>query len=332
MFRQGSKIRSLLINLGLVSVSLALMLCVGEAAVRIAYPQLANYNLEMWRYSSELKQPLDRKDLPFLHYPNREGNYYGVNIKTNSEGLRDVEHVRGKRADKTRVVMIGDSFMLGWGVRAEDGIPDNLARMLNRDGDRYEVINLGVGNYNTTMEADLFEWKGLAFHPDIAVLLFFVNDSEPVPRVSWLSRIVRKRSYLLAFLFDRYVALRPLLDRDFRWQTYYASLYAPDAPALEENRAAVRHIAELCRKNNVRLLIANYPELHELKNYPFPQATEHIRSLAAESQVPFVDLLPSFAPHAPESLWVSDEDTHGNALACRIAAQGIYEALRADPK
>jgi lysophospholipase L1-like esterase len=332
MFRKGSDIRNILVNLGLVLASLALVLGVGEIGVRIAYPRLADYNLEMWRYSSELKQPLERKNLPFLHYPNREGQYYGVSIKTNSEGLRDVEHDHEKPADKTRVVMIGDSFMLGWGVRAEDDIPSNLSRMLNRDGDRYEVINLGVGNYNSTMEADLFEWKGLAFHPDIAVLLYFVNDPEPVPRVSWSSRIVRKRSYLLAFLFDRYVALRPLLDRNFRWQEYYTSLYAPDTPALEENRAALRHLVDLCKKNNIRLLIANYPELHELKNYPFPQATEYIRSLAAESQVPFVDLLPAFAPHAPESLWVSNEDTHGNALACQIAAQGIYEALKSDPK
>jgi len=328
MFGKGSKSRNLLINLGLFLFSLALMLGLGEACVRIAYPRLADYNLEMWRYSSELKQPLDRKNLPFLHYPNREGRYYGVDIKTNSEGLRDVEHTHDKPSDKTRIAMIGDSFMLGWGVPKDDDISSNLARLLNKDGDRYELINLGVGNYNTTMEGDLFEWKGLAFHPDIAVLLYFVNDAEPVPRVSWLIRAIRTRSYLMAFLFDQYVAFRPRLDRNFQWQTYYSSLYAPDAPALEENRTAVRHIAELCRKNHIKLLVANYPELHELKNYPFPQATEHIRALAADCQVPFVDLLPDFASHSPESLWVSNEDTHGNALACQIAAQGIYRALK----
>lgn len=295
--------------------------------MRVAYPWLSDYNLEMWRYSSEMKQPLDRKNLPFLHYPNREGRYYGVSIKTNSEGLRDAEHSHEKPAGRTRVLMLGDSFVLGWGVAEEDGIPRNLDRMLNRDGNAYEVINMGVGNYNTAMEADLFEWKGLAFHPDIVVLVYFVNDPEPIPRISWLSRVIRKRSYLLAFLFDRYVALRPVLDRNFRWQEYYASLYASTAPALEENRSAARHLAELCRKNDIQLLIASYPELHSLKSYPFPEATGYVRSLAAECGAQFVDLLPSFASHDPETLWVSNEDTHGNALACRIAAEAIHQAL-----
>jgi lysophospholipase L1-like esterase len=304
------------------------VLVVGEVAVRIAYPRLADYNLEMWRYSADLKQPLDRKSLPFFHFPNREGRYYGVNIKTNAEGFRSAECSREKPAGKTRILMLGDSLTLGWGVPAEETIPSNLDRLLNGEGG-YDIINMGVGNYNTTMETDLFEWKGLALHPDVAILVYYVNDTEPVPHYSRIACAVRKRSYLLAFLFDRYVVLRPRFDRSFRWLDYYASLYAPNAPGLAENRAAIKHLAELCQKNKVQLLIASYPELHELKNYPLPVATEHIRSMAAECQVPFVDLLPTMAQHDPKTLWVSDEDTHGNGLACRIAAQTISEALRA---
>jgi hypothetical protein len=282
-------------NAGLVVLSVALVLCVAELGIRIAYSRLANYNLEMWRYGAELKQPLDRKDLPFLHFPNRQGRYYGVGIKTNSAGFRDAEYTREKPAGKKRILVLGDSLVMGWGVRAEDSIPKDLERLMNKEGKPYEVINMGVGNYNTTMEADLFEWKGLAFQPDIVVLVYFVNDPEPVPRLSRLSHAVRTRSYLLAFLFDRYVALRPHVDKNLRWFDYYASLYAPNAPGLAENRTAIKHLADLCRLKKIQLLIASYPELHELRNYPFPQAREYIRSMAAECQVPFVDLLPAFA-------------------------------------
>lgn len=315
------------INAGLVFFSLALVLGSLELGIRVFYPRFANYNLEMWRYSAELKERLPRPNLPFFHFPNRQGQFYGVDIKTNSVGFRDNEYAQAKPADTKRILVLGDSIAMGWGVRAEESIPKDLERLLNASGKRCEVINTGVGNYNTSMETDLFEWKGLAFHPDIVVLVFFINDAEPIPRLTKLAHTIRERSYLLAFLFDRYVALHPRFDKNFRWSDYYASLYAPDAPGLAENRVAIKHLVELCRQNKIQLLIANYPELHELRNYPFPQASEYIRSMAMEYQVPFVDLLPALVPYEPQKLWVSNEDTHGNGLASQIAAQAICDAL-----
>jgi len=179
------------------------------------------------------------------------------------------------------------------------------------------------------MEVELFKQRGLALKPDVVFLFYFVNDAEPTPRLSWLGYQVERRSYLLAFLFDRYCRFRPLVDSALNWKQYYASLYAPDAGALAMNRQSLKEMAGLCKANGIQLVVVNYPDLHAIENYPFPQITDYIRGVATEAGAPFVDLLPALKVHEPSSLWVSREDTHGNAVVNDIAAQVLYDFLAA---
>ncbi len=318
------------INAALITLSVTLALALAELAVRAFYPRFANYNLEMWRYFATLKEPLPDKDLPFVNFPNKEGTFYGVRVKINSQGFRCNEFSPEKTAGKKRIVVLGDSLVFGWGVAQKDTIPQVLENKLNSGAERYEVLNMGVGNYNSTMEVEFFKKKGLALRPDMVILVYFVNDVEPIPRLSKLGYQIKSRSYLLAILFDRYVKLRSRLNTNYRWCNYYLSLYNPGAPALADNRAALKELAGLCRENHIPLLIASYPELHQLDDYPLSVATDYIRGLTAEVGVPFVDLRPRLAAEDPKSLWVSVEDTHGNAKACRIVAEEILDAMTAN--
>ena len=119
------------------------------------------------------------------------------------------------------------------------------------------------------------------------------------------------------------------IDPDFRWKDYYQNLYTPHNPALSANRAwALEELAALCKAQNIELLFVNFPELHQLTPYPFPETTAYVAQLAQENALPFVDLLSCFENEPPESLWVSGEDTHGNGKANRIAAHALYQALR----
>ncbi len=320
--------RQFLINAVVVLCSLIFCLVLGEVAVRGLYPWLRGYHLEMWRYFAEMKELHPHRKLSFSHFPNRRGVYCGAEIVTNASGFRDREFPTEKQPGKTRMVFLGDSFTLGWGVPFEETFETLVEKKLNEGGDHYESINLGVGNYNTTMELELLRWKGLPYQPDAVVLVFFVNDTEPIPRLSRLSYHVRRNSYLFALLYDRVLRFKASRNLGPMWKDYYQSLYHPQSPYLAENTESVRELARLCRENGIQLFIVNYPDLHQLKDYPFDQATRYIQSLAEELQVPFLDLAPFFEPYEPASLWVSDEDTHGNAKASAIVAEAIYGWLR----
>ena len=294
--------------------------------MRVFYARFSNYNMEMWRYASELKQPLPYKKLPFHHFPNRQGDYYGVNIRTNSLGFRDYEYAVEKPKDVKRIVFLGDSFTLGWGVALKDLFSKQLEQMLKEKGN-FEVINMGTGNYNSTMQVELFKLKGLKLNPDLVILVYFVNDVEPTPKnLSAFSYFMKSHSYFFAFLFDRHIKLRLKFDRGFNWEQYYQKIYSD--PVLTANQSAsIKELSALCRRKGIKLLLVSLPELHILEKYPFSFATEHIKKLAEEADVAFLDLLDALIGYEPASLWVSSEDFHANARANSIIAQAIYRKI-----
>lgn len=287
--------------------------------------------MEMWRYAAELKQPYPNAKLPFHHFPHKSGVYYGVEIKTNSQGFREREYVIPKDNGKKRVVVLGDSFTLGWGVPFENIFSKQVERLLNANEIKVEVANLGIGNYNTSMEVELFKLKGIQLDPDLVILAYFVNDAEPTPAVTTsLEYSIIKHSYLIAFLFDRYIKIKAVLDANYDWRAYYSGLYKKEAEGLSSTELAIRELSKLCTQRKIKLLVVNIPELRMLKHYPFRSATAYIHSLAERENIPFLDLLPEFVNEDPISLWVSPEDPHANSKANAIMAQAIFRKIMED--
>jgi len=283
----------------------------------------------MWRSAAELKCPMPFPELPFCYFPNKKGCYYGVNIRTNSLGFRDYEYSIEKPKNKKRIIFLGDSHTFGWGVAFDDIFPKRLERLLNREKNNYEVINMGLGNSNSVMQLKLFKWKGLQFKPDMVIVMYFINDTEPTPRRHLLpEHLVVRHSYFWAFLFDRFSKFSAHFIKTFRREIYYNNIYSQkNSRWLTSNERALTELINLCKKNNIKILIVNIPELYNFKNYPFKYATEYIKDLAKRQNIPFLDLLPSFSSHSPESLWVSLEDPHLNAKGHAIAAKAIYKKL-----
>jgi len=66
---------------------------------------------------------------------------------------------------------------------------------------------------------------------------------------------------------------------------------------------------------------------HNFKNYSFGYVTDTIKNASLSNRVPFLDLLPYYANTSPESVWVSYEDAHPNALGNSIAANAVTDFL-----
>lgn len=320
--------KNIIKNLVVFCLSVAFCLALGEIFIKVFYKHFADYNMEMWRYSKELKQPLPLRNLPFYHYPNREGDYYGVHIKINSLGIRDYEYAIEKPKGKKRIIFLGDSFTLGWGVPFEKTYPKQLEGFLNRQGSFFEVLNMGVGNYNSIMQVELFKLKGIKLNPDMVVLMYFINDAEPVPRQpKFLEYYLRKNSYLFALLFDKYAQFMPRFSSSLNWKQYYSNLYLEGSNNLIANRYALIELFEICKKQKIKLLIVNIPELRMLKDCPFNFATEYISNLAKAYNIAFLDLLPALVHYDPHSLWISNEDLHANTKVNSIIAREIYRKI-----
>jgi lysophospholipase L1-like esterase len=319
-------VRRFLERLGLLALTVFLFAGIAELGLRLAFFHSKDFSMEMWKYAVQLKRPVANPQLSFAHVPNGHAFLMGVDVKINSQGLRDYEYALPKPADTYRIMLLGDSTTLGWGVRLEDTAAKVLERQLNESGPvsgkRFEVLNAGVGNYDTVQEVTYYETRGRAFQPDLVILVYFINDPEPVPIEK--KGVLIDRSYLIAFVTNRFDGILRRTGRRPGWKQYYSSLYNDDQPGFQACVAALRSLADTTRAQGTQLLVALLPELREInENYPFAAAHKKIEDALGADGVPFLDLIDGLRNHGPEStLWVTPEDDHPNAKAnALIAAQ-----------
>ena len=321
---------SVLLNIVLLAFAILLGCVAMEVALRVIFAHSLDFSMEMWKYAVKLKRPVADPDLSFAHAPNRSAFLMGVPVSINSEGLRDREFSFEKPPDVYRVIMLGDSTTFGWGVKAEDTAAKFLERKLNANlpagYNRAEVMNAGVGNYDTVQEVTYYETIGWKYHPDLVVLVFFINDPEPVPIEK--KGVLIDRSYLIAFATNRidgvmrHAGVRP------DWKTYYSSLYDDDRPGFQACKKALVSLANSIRSHDAKLLVAILPELHQINNdsYPFKAAHQKIKDVMAAENVPVLELIDGLKDHGPEeNLWVTALDDHPNAKANNLISDQLEQ-------
>lgn len=108
------------------------------------------------------------------HHQSTEFDYQFV---TNSLGLRGPDRPFAKPPGTSRIVVIGDSQVAGYGVANEDVFTAKLESLLNTDEKSpTEVINLGRTGSSTIRELDLYNLIGRRFEPDVVVLAYFLGN------------------------------------------------------------------------------------------------------------------------------------------------------------
>ncbi|MDG2306439.1 MAG: SGNH/GDSL hydrolase family protein [Candidatus Binatia bacterium] len=107
----------------------------------------------------------------------RQTGEFDVTLETNSRGLREPESVGyAKSADAKRVLVIGDSFTLGYTVDRPDTISGLLGARLVAEGRNVEVLNGGTEGYSTDQEVLWLAREGARYAPDVVVLQMYEND------------------------------------------------------------------------------------------------------------------------------------------------------------
>jgi lysophospholipase L1-like esterase len=288
-----------------------------------------DFDMEMWKYAVRLKRPIAEPSIRFVQVPNAAEFLMGVDVRLNSHGLRGPDFSLTKAPGVYRILMLGDSTTLGWGVREEDTIAYLLQAELNSQEKAvsYEVINAGIGNYNTVQEVAYFDRFGKAFAPDFVILTFFVNDPEPLPITR--NGTLARHSYLHAFLASRVERLLRITGMRPDWKEYYASLYKESNPGLRPCLEALKSLGT--SQNGTLVLIALLPELRSLNGgkQPFRLEYDAVEAVLGENSIPFIDLTSTLADKGPENrLWVNASDDHPNGIANRLIASELATVIK----
>lgn len=315
------------LSLLMLVVSLTVCALGIELFVRLFVDDGMQFDLEMWKYARDVKVISDDPLIGHAHRPNSQEHLMGVDVKINSNGLRDREIPYQRTPSTRRILMLGDSFTEGWGVPLDETFSKRIERLYAARGTNPEVINTGVGNYNTINEVETFLKEGYKYQPDIVVLNFIPNDAEPTPPHTQ-PNLAMRHCYSCVFLISRIDTLLRQLSLRPDWETYYSNLYGGGrAKGWTDAKAAIGKLADYCKAHHIRLLVAHLPDIHGFQPYPLQMVTDLLEQTAKEDGADFVDVMPDFKGHDPAKLWVSPTDAHPNGLGNEIIANALFRKL-----
>jgi len=324
-----------------VLASVALVLGAAEIAVRVIdrEPQMPP------------PKPLDPalEGLPKLHTVMELGGKHvrgvhgSVLFRTNGAGFRGREYSLEPPPNTYRIVLIGDSFAMGWMTDEEATYAMRVEKRLNEASakTRFEVLNLGLGGLNTRLIVNRLERIGLPYHPDLIVYGFTVNDietpqefgmreqGEPDPLLAEWRRFADSPSRLLQVMWPRWVSLRYNVfhrpgsygDRLHRWYFEEPDKWARVTLGLDR-LAAIGRSRGIC----IHLLI--HTELAQLGFFhPFTPIYDRVEKAALARGFTVSQSFPAFRWRRASDLRISPLDGHPNDEGHRILAEVLYEGL-----
>lgn len=113
-----------------------------------------------------------------VHLPGQRNGPHGVE-RINSRGMREEEYELPKPLGMIRVVILGDSFVFGWGVAAEERMGAHLEQVLRERGAgsvALEVVHLGVISWSLASECAYVLRQLETLAPDLVVQITLTND------------------------------------------------------------------------------------------------------------------------------------------------------------
>lgn len=282
-----------------------------------------NYDIEMWKYSRSLKRVSDNPHLGHEHIPSKSAKLQNIDIRINALGMRGAEPIA---KPDLKIMVLGSSITLGWGVQEEEIYPELIRSRLNKLGKQIEVYNAGIGNYNTTREVEAFLSKHKNLNPNIIVLSYFVNDAEilPSPKRNWLL----ENSQLAVTLWSRLEQIKRKFGVEESFEDHYKNIYTDNYPGWIETQKAFARLSDYAKANNAVVVVTMIPDIHNLKNYPFTFIHRKIEALSAKNGFWYVDFYNSFRHvEKQEDLWAMPGDPHPNAQGHLLMADQLYPVL-----
>jgi lysophospholipase L1-like esterase len=334
-----TKHREIALKLLFLLFAIILTLAVGEVAVRVISSHTLIYNIEMAKYAKALKQRDPKGEVSHVHVPSRSAHLMGVDVTLNSLGHRSHELSKPKTPGTRRILVVGASMTMGWGVSADRMFTSVLEERLNRTKPfgpdvAFEIANAGVGNYNTYFELKLFQRQYPVVKPDLVVVQYVINDAQPrsMGRNNWLLQ----HSLLADYFFDRFQHLRFAGGTNKDLFTFYSDLYGDNSDAWKQSLGCLAAIRDIVQKDGVPLVIMIAPDIHDLSpDTPFRGLYAKMESAFQKLDIPTINSFDEFQKHfgtdVPK-LWIQSDDPHPNARGHALMADILYDYLiEADP-
>jgi lysophospholipase L1-like esterase len=284
-----------------------------------------------------------------------------VEYTINSAGFREKEYSLEKPADVTRIAVLGDSITFGFEVPVQYTYAKVMEDLLNKNGTgKYEVLNFGVGGYSTYNELEQLQETVLAYHPNIVVLGFCMNDvaspyAEFTPHTSSQLNIPDDAIPNPAMKIHSATLFSKAGAALFRYSYMARYLQSWYARKIKKDKAKVNANFELynldclealsdpysiewqwlgkkllkmnavCKANNINLLVAIFPLYYQLdQRYAYADSRRTLMQFCWQNEIPAVDIYDVFEEYSLDTRQVIYVDQlHPNEIGHNLAGQII---------
>jgi len=305
-------------------VALTVSFLAAEGIVRLKNASMKDYNTEMWRYARELKFPSPDPRLGHEHVANAHALLQSVDIRTNAWGLRGGAVTDAPAPGTRRILMLGSSIALGWGVEEDKVVSSLLQKKFDAAGQRVEVLNAGIGNYNAERYVERFLNRLAPLRPTDLLVLAFVRDGEELSQGG--GNVLLRNSQLAV---TAWTAINRVFTKSGEASLidHYKQVYAPGSPALAQMKAEFAKLGAYAREHDIRVTLAMVPDIHSLTDYPLGFVHDIFARTARDNGFAYIDLLPVFRGLTPQEIWAMPGDPHPNARGHALMADAIYGVL-----
>ena len=263
---------------------------------------------------------------------------WAVESRYNRLRFRDDEPAP-KPTGTLRVLVFGDSFAEGQGVKEEDALARQLSRVLGaRAPGRFEVRSAARRGLDFPELSEAFATALTAYAPGLVLYTLTLNDAVQPPEFrarqdfvnDWILDRQRPpddapeppplRLRSLAFVRSRLESLR--VGR--ATTAWYLDMWSERNPGWRETRERLLAMKDSLAARGGRLVVAPWPLLVGLEGgYPFLPAHAEIERFCLSAGIAHHDLLGAFRGRRSEELWVHPVDHHPNEVAQRLAAEAL---------
>ncbi len=274
------------------------------------------------------------------------GDEFSFSFKANNEGFLDSDFSTHKDSGTFRILILGDSFVQGIGVRQDKSFPEQLEILLKtyfNISPKIEVYNCGIGNSDPIFQYKLLFDRLLKYKPDLVIDVINgtdINDItirggferfkpdgtlkysdppgfEPVYAHSYIARTVVHEVLRYNWMF-----LKPSEEAD------------ANANSLDQIKMTVYRMDSLCYTKSVSFLLITHPLRYELRpNSSYAIST--VNDFCNEERITNINIKDYFdAKHIDASTaeafyWPKDGHFKkiGYKLMADISAGAVIEAI-----
>jgi hypothetical protein len=285
-----------------------------------------------------------------------------IRIQTNSRGIRSNGEISyDKPVGVKRIVMLGDSFGMGYEVNYEDMFSTRMEFYLNKNyGIHAEVVNLSTSGHGNAEELIVLQNEGLKYNPDIVLLAWHATDYEDntrsnlyglkngqltrlsntylpavdireklerIPLYIWMEENSRFYTFIREFVAVRTKRLLTVLHSQQQNQT---TVKNPEVSAAYEKNLALALLNQIkteCEKNHIKFMILDIPLRVDRVAFSssFPLSMNE-----AVGQYHIYNPIEDFKTANGQKIYWEQGHGHFTPLGCDIVGKGLADILIKD--